>query len=768
MEQIRANTRSARADGLRVRRDDGATDRRAVSGVQTALIFCAMLLVGLHLCTIIFAPPGSFLLIAGANVLQLLCQVLSAAICFVAAREATPATGMRRIVAVLFGLGILTYAIGQGLWTLNEVVLRRTMLFPSLADAGFLASFPPILLAILLLPTRPLSAAARTRTALDGLLVIVGFATVCWYYWLGPILLDVSTTPLARTIAAAYPLADLLLAACLLLLVMRSHTRLSRAPLAVLALGLLVIVVTDGIYGYQVLHEVYRTGTLLDVGWSLGYLLIALAVHLMHAHPPHAMRAILSLPERAGNALPRHFRLPALARHLLPYAVIPLVGLLLLLTWGAGGDMRIEAGVYVGAALLVALVLLRQVFTIWENYQLLEATSAHLARIEHLQTLATTDPLTRLLNHRAIIGALDDELTRARLFHRPCAVVFLDLDHFKALNDGYGHLVGDRVLRDVAALAHGSLRAVDSVGRWGGEEFVAVLPETDEADALDVAERLREAIATHTYYVGKEIHLTCSVGVAVFPHHGTARDDLVAAADYAMYQAKRLGRNQCRLAHDPAVSALLDGTGEAGGDREEMPTQTVHALVALVEARDAYTGQHTSEVAALTTRLALALGVTTTVAHTVALAGQLHDIGKVAVPDAALRKPGPLSEAEWRLMRQHPVIGADIVGRVPALRALVPIVRSHHEHWDGNGYPDRLAGDAIPLGARIVAVTDAYGALTSDRPYRRAQPVRDALAELRRCAGTQFDPAVVAAFVPVIEADLATTPLALPAPTLAD
>jgi len=234
---------------------------------------------------------------------------------------------------------------------------------------------------------------------------------------------------------------------------------------------------------------------------------------------------------------------------------------------------------------------------------------------------------------------------------------------------------------------------------------------------------------------------------SVFPGDAADRDGLVDAADRAMYAAKRLGRNQVRAAGEPVVAAL---EGDMGSREDVALVGTIEALAALVEARDQYTGEHTHDVARLAARLALLLGLGAAEARMIALAGRLRDVGKVAIPDTVLRKAGRLSEDEWTLMRKHPAVGADVVGRVPALRVLAPLIRAHHEHWDGRGYPDALAGEDIPLGARIIAVADAYGAMTTHRPYRVASAPDWALGEVRRCAGTQFDPAVVDALTTLV------------------
>jgi diguanylate cyclase (GGDEF)-like protein len=420
---------------------------------------------------------------------------------------------------------------------------------------------------------------------------------------------------------------------------------------------------------------------------------------------------------------------------------------------------------------LLTLVLLRQVLALLENRQLyrrldvayqatlaaqeaLRANNRALAAANaHLQALSTTDPLTGLPNHRTLHRAVDQELERARRYSRPCSLLVLDVDHFKALNDTYGHPAGDAALREFSQVVRRTLRGIDLVGRWGGEEFLAVLPETDGPLALETAERVRDAVAGHTFPAGGGSHVTCSIGVATYPSDGADRAELVAAADRALYAAKRLGRNQVRAAADPAVPMLSVADQSATSREESALLGTVEALAALVEARDHYSGQHTHAVALLTLRLALALGLDAAQARMVSLAGRLHDVGKVAIPDAVLQKAGRLSAEEWALMRTHPVVGAELVGHVPALRGAATLIRTHHEHWDGAGYPAGLAGEAIPLGARIIAVAQAYEAMTSERPYRPAGAPTWALAELRRCAGTQFDPTVVTALGQVLAAD---------------
>jgi diguanylate cyclase (GGDEF)-like protein len=342
-----------------------------------------------------------------------------------------------------------------------------------------------------------------------------------------------------------------------------------------------------------------------------------------------------------------------------------------------------------------------------------------------------------------MVALLDQEIERARRYGHSCSVLFVDLDHFKALNDSYGHASGDDALRDLALLLQVTVRAMDTVGRWGGEEFVVLLPETDNAAAMGLAERVRNAVAHHFFEVGGGTQLTCSIGIATFPEDEVQRTTLVSAADKAMYVAKFLGRNQVRAAGEPAV-AMLDFTYMHSDPRQDAALMgTVDALVALLGARDLSTALRSQQVGQLTSRLALAMGLEAGEARMLGLAGRLHDVGTVTVPDALLHNAGRLTDEEREIVRRRLSVATDVIGRIPALRMLVPLIQAHHEWWDGSGYPDGLAGGAIPIGARIIAVADAYVAMTTERSYQPAFTPHQAIQELKRCAGTQFDPAVV-------------------------
>lgn len=390
------------------------------------------------------------------------------------------------------------------------------------------------------------------------------------------------------------------------------------------------------------------------------------------------------------------------------------------------------------AGAVIATVVTRSIYGL---YQELEQKNALQAETNiRLEALAATDPLTELPNHRTIVKHLTTEMERARRYQRPCSLLFLDLDYFKALNDGYGHAAGDVVLCEFATLVGTIIRGIDVVGRWGGEEFVVILPELGEDEAAEVAERIREVVSKYSFSVGGGLHLTCSIGLACYPDHAENEELLLNAADQAMYGAKHLGRNQVRAINDPALQTLF-GKGAAEGGRDEIALLgTVEALSALLQKRAPSLALHLQQVSVLAGELAGAMGMTEAEVRIITLGCRLLDIGKVTVSDTVLRQADSQSEEELSYTRNHPIVGSEVVQHIPSLRPLVPIIRSHHERWDGKGYPDGLAGEHIPLAARIIAVADAYIALV--RPDKSICPPA-ALQRIQQHAGTHFDPRVV-------------------------
>jgi diguanylate cyclase (GGDEF)-like protein/putative nucleotidyltransferase with HDIG domain len=352
--------------------------------------------------------------------------------------------------------------------------------------------------------------------------------------------------------------------------------------------------------------------------------------------------------------------------------------------------------------------------------------------------LALTDPLTGLGNHRHFHERLQRDLDKAQIDGVPLTLCLLDIDNFKQINDRYGHPVGDRVLAQVAA----RLRQGGEAFRLGGDEFALLLPRRDEQESLSIAqsviERVSEAVCEH----GDSVFI--SGGIATYPQHGVERSELVRVADSALYLAKEHGKNRVRV-YRPDLLELAELRRLAEGPDRAARLRAAASLAHAVDARDAYTGSHSYMVGELAARVARRMGLEGEQVELTRLAGSLHDLGKLAIPEEILRKPGPLNEAERLVLERHPQIGFRMLDSL-GVEPVASWVLHHHERWDGDGYPERLGGERIPLGSRILFVADAYDAMTSDRVYRSRLSHEHAIAELERCAGTQFDPDVVANF----------------------
>ncbi|HEY3865728.1 MAG TPA: diguanylate cyclase [Solirubrobacteraceae bacterium] len=385
--------------------------------------------------------------------------------------------------------------------------------------------------------------------------------------------------------------------------------------------------------------------------------------------------------------------------------------------------------------LLVAAILIQ---TMRERVELL---------IAQLYDAARTDPLTKLSNRRGFRELLDLELERARRGAAPMTVLMGDIDHLKEVNDRSGHHVGDAALQRVARLLEHGKRQIDGVARVGGEEFALILPDTDGQGAFMIAERLRCDLREE--FSGDMVAITISFGVASYPQHGETAAALLRAADEALYAAKESGRNRTML-HSPFLPGKERAEGEPRDIEAERFIAVMLDLAEAVDLRFSGSARHSETVGRYAETMARELGLPERRVARVRLAGMLHDIGKVGVPDSILRKPGQLTDEELATIRRHPELGAQILEH-PSFTDVRAWVGAHHERPDGRGYPLGLRSEAVPLEARILAVADAYEAMTSDRAYRSSIGQAAARAELQCCAGSQFDPLVVKAFLTCLE-----------------
>ncbi|HVP75869.1 MAG TPA: diguanylate cyclase [Gaiellaceae bacterium] len=451
-------------------------------------------------------------------------------------------------------------------------------------------------------------------------------------------------------------------------------------------------------------------------GSSIGLLLARLAVCAILYHCTNVVLISAVLAADSRRSFVELIR-GNIRRTTAPFALMASAALMLVVLWQRSPALSLAL---VGPLLAIAL------------YQRSAVAALRAMR------LALTDPLTGLGNHRHFHERLQRELTQAEQERATLSLCLVDIDDFKRINDRFGHPVGDRVLAQIAA----RLRQGGESFRLGGDEFALLLPGLGECDAAAAARSIVERVrAAELEQVGR---VTVSAGVVTFPVQGVGRDELIRLADSALYWAKENGKNRART-YEATTRELTQLQQLADGPSRAARYRAAASLARAVDARDTYTGSHSERVAELAARTARRLGFEESEVELIRLAASLHDLGKLAIPEEILRKPGALDASERLVLQHHPQIGYRMLERL-GVEPIAEWVLHHHEHWDGAGYPDRLRGDEIPLGARIIFVADAWDAMTSERVYRKPLSEREAIAELERCAGSQFDPEVVGAF----------------------
>ncbi|MBX5436712.1 MAG: diguanylate cyclase [Alicyclobacillaceae bacterium] len=422
----------------------------------------------------------------------------------------------------------------------------------------------------------------------------------------------------------------------------------------------------------------------------------------------------------------QEFRRVFSVQFVMVYAIEILIGLLLALVIH-------EAGL-AGAILLTGLILL--VSYSYRDYFKLA---------QHFKQLAIRDELTGLYNHRWIQSWIDSRIEASQ----PFSLLMVDIDRFKRYNEIFGHVQGDEALKLMANLLRETCLPGEEVARYSGEEFAIVLPGADVKQAEARAESLRKAVEQASFPGVHKLpgqRLTISVGVASYPDMADNKRDLLMMVDDALYKGKFTGRNKVSI----YTSVLDELKRELATDEEREIIQTIKVFLAILNSKDRYTYAHTERDVRYAEALGRRLGLSESALRNLRFGAFLHDIGKVEIPLEVLTKRGPLTRDEWNIMKSHVEIGVRIVEQIPSLAPCLPIIRHHHERYDGTGYPDRLAGTEIPLEARILTIADSFDAMTTSRPYQQKRTLEEAFAELRSCAGKQFDPDLVEPFIEVV------------------
>ena len=585
--------------------------------------------------------------------------------------------------------------LGGGLlcWFAGEVYFSLWMAdlyptpVPSISDALLLAFYPASYVALVLM-LRHRVRSFQPSMWLDGLIGALTIGAAAAAVFLAPILESTGRDTAEVVTSLAYPVGDTLLVGLVVGVFAITGWRPGRDWLLVGA-GLAAMAVADVLFLYLSASDAYREGTLLDAFWPASSLLISYAAWV---RPGHA---------RTGDML----RGPVVLFAPGAFAAAAVAMMVL------GSLERTNTTSLVLATAALGIVIVRLGMTLGENVRLLREIGRE----------SVTDPLTGLGNRRKLIADLEDMLSTSSVAAEPRTIALFDLDGFKNYNDTYGHPAGDALLETLGQKLAIAVGPDGQAYRPGGDEFCVVL---DGVVTIEEVERIRqEGLTQH----GSGFSISASCGRVVLPEEADNVSDALRVADTRLYQDKGRGGR---------VSALQ---------------QARDVLLQALSERSPGLDRHLDDVARLAAGVGQRLGLSEGELLELACAAQLHDVGKIAIPEAVLEKPGPLTESEWKLMRGHTLIGDRIIRAAPMLAGVAKLVRYSHERWDGKGYPGRLAAEAIPLGSRIIFACDSFDVMTSDRSYQTAIGTEEALDELRRCSGTQFDPQVVAALCAEVE-----------------
>lgn len=336
-------------------------------------------------------------------------------------------------------------------------------------------------------------------------------------------------------------------------------------------------------------------------------------------------------------------------------------------------------------------------------------------------------------------------------------MIFIDIDYFKQYNDINGHQKGDYVLKKIGKIIKENSRKEDIPARYGGEEFSIILPETNEEKALNIAENLRKSIET-TYFEGEENQpngkVTVSIGVSVYPYKAKNDVELIKSADDALYRAKFFYKNRVEV-----YTSILDEIKTNIDEKDIELVTSIKTLISVINAKDKYTYGHVERVVIYSRIIADKLKLSEYDKKILIYGAYMHDIGKINISKEILIKKMKITSEEWKILKQHPANGVEIIKSVESLKMLIPLIINHHERYDGKGYPNKLKGKEIPYLARILTVVDSFDAMTSNRPYNDRKTYEEGIEELERCSGTQFDPEIVKAFIEVIRSNVGLSAL---------
>lgn len=627
----------------------------------------------------------------------------------------------------LMAVGMLFWSLGVG--SLLLYVIRggaASIPTPSIADA-FTIAYVPIMFAVLLSIARlqpPFDQVKKrfiittTMASLATLLVAIEFMLLPLWHT------DPDSSLLDKIFVISYPMFDWLILSSLLFASYKLLEERIEGWIVFLALSFTSTVVAD--IAFYINGNTLNGLTIFFLGCAAIFVAVAAIDEVSNAfigtiNRPRAKHSDDTLESSSFS------RLASLLVPVVSALIIPVV-------WRDYALSPFDNGSFV-LFIVSSLILLLAIYT---NHRLAVDNAALFAK-------TLRDRLTGLNNHRYFHEALHRAVGKSKKAKTSLSLIIVDIDDFSKVNNVFGHVYGDDILSAIGREIISSLREADEACRLNGDEFGVILPDTSRVEARVYAESLKSKINRRLKESFSKSDLTISIGISTYPEPAQGQQELLYTADGALYWAKINGKDEI-VSYDSNLIKTLNPEERAKKAEEVALIDLVSSLARAVDARDKYTRLHSKGVSYQAKRLGKTLGLSAEVIKRIEISGLLHDVGKIGIPDHILNKPGRLSEAEMLAIKNHSIISAQIIEST-SLKGMVAIVRAHHERWDGCGYPDGLKGEEIPLEARILAVADTFDAMTTDRPYRQALPVEDALSEIDRCAGTQLDPMLAEVFV---------------------
>jgi len=625
--------------------------------------------------------------------------------------------------------------IGMFLWFSGEVTYlgyvqvlgTYNVPSPSLADV-FLIAYVPVMLGILfsLAQIRPPFDSEKKQFLTNVSMASLAVFLLCYKFMLMPTWYSYpEMASVQRIFTIAYPVLDWIILVSLLFASYRLKGNKIEGWLLLLATAFIFTIFADIAF--------YLSGNQKNYYTNLALIVTAASIAL--AAIDEVTGAFMGIRNRQRTKVSDISDAQALTQNPWHTLFIPLITFLVIaMVWISyflnGSKIEIPVLGVISTAIFLLLI--------YRNHLQLSDNAILLAK-------TLRDGLTGLHNHRYFQEALDKAISKADKTKKPVSLFVLDIDNLSEINNQYGHFFGDKVLTTIGAAITSKTREDDEACRLSGDEFGVILPKTGQDRALTIATRIKNHMEKTLAGAFPDKDITVTIGLSTYPTLAKDKDELLHTADGALYWGKLQGKNNV-LTYDPQVVEALSAEERTKRVEEAALLDLVKTLVTAVDAKDEYTGLHSNGVSDMAGKLARQIGLDEEAINRVEVAGMLHDVGKIGMPDSILNKPSRLTDDEMAIIKTHPELSAQIINST-SLKDVVPAVRSHHERWDGNGYPNGLKGKQIPLEARILAIADTYDAMITDRPYRKGLPVDDAITEIKRSAGTQLDPELVGHFL---------------------